>query len=244
MTTVVSGTEIYYEKCEGSGVPIILMHGWGGSHVSFEGVFNRLKSDGRAAVNIDFPGFGRSSPPGKDWGIYDYAFVTAELIDSLGYKRVLLVGHSFGGRVAIILGKLPFTAGIVLTDSAGMRPRRGVGYYLKVGAYKAAKRLGLKTEGGSADYRALDADMRRVFTRIVNTHLEKELPSLRCPTLIVWGKDDKDTPPYMARRLEKGIADSAVIFLAGGHYSYIDSAAAYYAILTAFADETERTVCK
>ena len=237
MKIEIAGTEIYYELAEGKGIPIVLLHGWGGSHVSFAGVFNRLRADGRAAVVLDFPGFGESSPPGRDWGIYDYANVTAQLIERLGLTQVILVGHSFGGRVSIIIGKLPFVKGIVLVDSAGMKPRRGVRYYVKVSAFKAARKLGLKIRGGSADYRALSEDMRAVFKRVVNTHLECELAAIRCPTLIVWGKKDRDTPVYMAKRLSRNIADSAVVMLDGGHYSYIDSAPAFYRILTAFSEE-------
>lgn len=244
MTAVIAGTELYYEMAEGSGVPIVLLHGWGGSHVSFAGLFGQLKRAGRTVVSLDFPGFGASSPPGRNWGIYDYAVVTAAFIDALHLDGVLLVGHSFGGRVAIILAKLPFVRGVVLADSAGMRPRRGPRYYLKVGAYKLAKRLGRGAGAGSADYRVLDETMRPVFVRVVNTFLERELPRIHCPVLIVWGRDDRDTPPYMAERLKKGIRDSDIVYLPGGHYSYLDSAAAFYRILTAFAEETEKTVCK
>lgn len=237
MTASVAGIDIYYEQHFGKGIPVLLLHGWGGSHVSFQGVYDRLCRDGYAAINLDFPGFGSSGMPGTGFGIYDYAHLTAKFVEQLGLEQVIAVGHSFGGRVSILLGKLPFVKGLVLVDSAGMKPRRSAKYYIKVGWYKTAKKLGFKPVGGSADYKALAPEMRPVFNRVVNTHLECELPAIRCPTLIVWGDKDRDTPPYMAKRLGKGIRDSAVIMLPGGHYSYIDSGEAFYRILTAFVGE-------
>ena len=69
----------------------------------------------------------------------------------------------------------------------------------------------------------MSKDKRGVFVRVVNTHLDKLMRYIKCPTLIIWGKDDKDTPPYMAKRLKRGIPNSELVFLDGGHYSYIDS---------------------
>lgn len=227
-------TGINYIRHEGSGTPVILLHGWGGSVASFKGVFDFLSVLGREVAAIDFPGFGDSPEPPESWGIYDYARIVIEFAEALGYEKFVLVGHSFGGRVAIILGKLKAVEKIVLVDSAGLKPRRGLRYGIRVGAYKLKKRLGLRPSGGSADYRALSPGMRPVFTRVVNTHLDKELKLIGCPVLILWGDEDRETPMYMAKRLEKGIADSALIVLHGGHYSYIDDAYAFQAVLKAF----------
>ncbi len=225
---------IHYLRNTGDGTPVVLLHGWGGSTASFRGTFDFLSAFGRETLLIDFPGFGDSPPPPPDWGIYEYARAVVALTETLGYSRFIPVGHSFGGRVSIILGKLDAVEKLVLVDAAGMKPRRGLRYYWKVGTFKLKRKLGLNPSGGSADYRALDETMRSVFKRVVNTFLEPELAYIDCPTLLVWGKDDRDTPLYMARRIEKAVKDCALITLHGGHYAYVDNMPTFHRILEAF----------
>lgn len=233
---------IHYIRNVGGGTPVVLLHGWGGSIASFRGTFDFLSRAGREVVALDFQGFGSSDPPPADFGIYDYARSVVELTEFLGYERFIPVGHSFGGRVAIILGKLKSVEKVVLVDAAGMKPRRGIKYRVRVGWFKLKRKLGLKAEGGSADYRALDENMRGVFKRVVNTYLEPELSSIGCPTLLIWGRNDRDTPLYMARRLEKAIADSALVLLDGGHYAYVEQMATFHRILSAFLTVTGGSV--
>ena len=87
---------------------------------------------------------------------------------------------------------------------------------------------------GSADYRKLSGDMRETFKNIVNFHLDYCLEDIKCSTLIIWGKRDKDTPPYMARRLQRRIYNSGLVFLKGGHYSYLDCYGQFLAILNSY----------
>lgn len=228
---------MHYIRHSGSGTPVVLLHGWGGSAVSFRGTFDFLAGCGRETVAVDFPGFGDSPEPPADWGIYDYARAVVRLTEHLGYTSFIPVGHSFGGRVSIILGHLETVEKLVLVDAAGLKPRRGIRYRVRVAAFKLGRKLGLNPRGGSADYRALGENMRSVFKRVVNTHLDRELPAIACPTLIIWGDDDRETPPYMAKRLHKGIADSAVVTFQGGHYAYVENMAAFNRIVWAFVAE-------
>ena len=76
--------------------------------------------------------------------------------------------------------------------------------------------------------------MRSVFVRVVNTHLDKTLDSVSQPTLIVWGKSDKETPLYMAKRFRRKIRDSALILLGGGHFAYAYRSEKFHAVLRAF----------
>ncbi len=87
---------------------------------------------------------------------------------------------------------------------------------------------------GSADYKALSGDMRETFKNVVNFHLDGYLKDIKCDTLIIWGKRDRDTPPYMARKLRRCIYNSGLIFLKGGHYSYLDCYGQFLAILDSY----------
>ena len=235
MFRVCGGVRLYYERHEGEGDTVVLLHGWGCDHKAFDGTFRSLAAVGHDVLAVDFPGFGKSADVPCDFGIYDFASCIDELIRSLGIGRAVLVGHSFGGRVCLILSQRPYVTKLVLTGCAGLKPRFSLIKWLKIKWYKLKKRLGIVSpKGGSADFRSLKASMRPVFVRVVNTHLDSLLPTIAVPTLIIWGDKDRETPMYMAKRLKRGIRDSALIVLGGGHFAYAYQNERFNAIVRAF----------
>lgn len=212
---------------------VVFLHGWGGDLRSFAGAFDAVSSWGISCVNIAFP---KIVPP--DWGIYDYAVLISTLLNKLNIENPILVGHSFGGRVAIILAARGGVKKLVLTDSAGLKPKFSLVKKLKIAAYKRRVKRGKSLDGsGSKDYNSLDPCMRPVFVRIVNTHIDELLPFVRCKTLIFWGKRDRDTPLYMAKRLNRRVAGSVLVTVDGGHYAYIDANYKFLNILKTFITE-------
>lgn len=223
-TEIIDGVECRYEFL---GVPsgcvhggtVVFLHGWGGGLSSFSRACADINKLGAACVNFAFP----VTVP-SDWGIYDYAAYVKTFLRLKNIKDPIVVGHSFGGRIALILAAQGVCGGIVLVDAAGMKPRFSLRKKIRIARYHRSVKRGKPLDGtGSIDYNNLDADMRKVFVRIVNTHLDKLLPFISCKTLVFWGKRDRDTPPYMARRIKRGIKNSTLVFVDGGHYSYIDS---------------------
>lgn len=235
-----NGTEVYFKSNgkAGDNNAIVLLHGWGASSAAMDGAYNYLSGIGRTVVSIDFPGFGKSDYPPETWGIHDYADCVQYIISENGIVKPTIVGHSFGGRVAIILGARKVASKLVLADAAGLKPKPSLRKKLAVMRYKAAKRKG-KTilNAGSPDYAALSPAMKKVFVRIVNTHLDNLLGKIDVPTLIFWGKDDKDTPPYMARRLNKGISDSGLVMMPdAGHFAYAERSDVFNAAVRVFTE--------
>ena len=230
----VNGHKLRY-ICFGSGDDIVFLHGWGASVSAFLFVAKRFCAEHRVTV-IDFAGFGESEEPSLPYGVPEYTDDIIMLLEHIGIKRAVFVGHSFGGRVCLELGARhsKYVGKLVLVDSAGLKPRRGLKYYVKVGAHKLLRKLGLKGLSGSSDYKVLSPIMRESFKRVVNYDQTPLLKSISCPTAIFWGDNDKDTPPYMARRLKKGIADSEIFWLHGGHFSYVDDTKNFVLILRAF----------
>lgn len=184
---------------------------------------------------MDFYGFGKSAAE-KAYTLDDYADAVEEIIDAYAMKEVVLVGHSFGGRVAILLAsRLKCVKGIVLADSAGMKPKKTVKTLLRRLKYKLRKALGMDTSKcGSKDYRALSGYMKETFKNVVNLYLEDRLGYITCPALLIWGRRDRETPLYMAKRIKKGIKDCGLIILEGGHYSYLDEYATFLAVLDSY----------
>ena len=153
----------------------------------------------------------------------------------VGAENPIIVGHSFGGRIALILAAQGLCKKLVLTDAAGLKPRFSLRKKLKIAAYHRRVKCGKPLDGfGSVDYNNLDPKMRAVFVRIVNARLDRLLPFIKCKTLIFWGKDDRDTPPYMAKRLRRGIKNSELVFADGGHYAYVDSHFEFVNLLKSF----------
>ncbi|MDE6398467.1 MAG: alpha/beta hydrolase [Clostridiales bacterium] len=231
-----NGTAVYCKSCGGAENALVLLHGWGASSGAMDGAFAYLSSIGRNVYALDFPGFGKSDFPPESWGVYEYADCVQFVLESLGLTKPVLIGHSFGGRIAIILGARSVASKLVLTDAAGLKPKTSLKKRWAVRRYKAAKRKGkAPANAGSADYAALSPAMKKVFVRIVNTHLDGLLEKIRVPTLLFWGKEDKDTPPYMARRLHKAIGDSGLVMLDGaGHFAYAERSDVFCAAVRVF----------
>ena len=238
MTITVNGIRLYYERFEGSGADTtVLLHGWGADTGVMRGIFNFLSARGNGVVMLDLPYFGASEPPPESFGIYEYAGLVHAFLRQLGLERVDILGHSFGGRIALILAAEHGAARrLILTDAAGVKPKRGLRYRLRVWWYKLKKRLGSRPKNaGSADYKALPDSMKPVFVRVVNTHLDRLLPKIKCPTLLIWGAQDRDTPLYMAQKMRRKIPDAGLVVLENaGHYSFLDCPYDFYTITDAF----------
>lgn len=222
-------------KIVGDGINVVFLHGWGGNASAFLFVAERLKSFCRSIV-VDFNGFGDTPEPNRPYSVGDYAGEVLSVLEKEGVKKAIIVGHSFGGRVALeIAGKFPDAVnGLVLVDSAGLKPRRKPSYYVKILLHKFLKKLGFRGLQGSRDYRVLSFIMKETFKKVVSYDQTYLLEHINTPTLILWGKNDKETPLYMANKLEKKIKDSKLILLEGGHYAYVEDLANFVKILSAF----------
>jgi pimeloyl-ACP methyl ester carboxylesterase len=235
----------------GSGAPVLLLHGWGASADLFARTIEGLEGD-FDLIAPDFPGFGATESPPAAWAVGDYVDWTLALMDELSIQRASVIGHSFGGRVAIKLTALhPERVGkVVLTGAAGIRPRRTLGYHLRVRAFKATRWLSRAplapaplrnwaaariSDSGSSDYKAASGTLRGTFVRVVNEDLRDYLPRIQAPTLLIWGSRDEDAPLADGQLMERLIPDAGlVVFEGAGHYAYIEQATRFNVIVKTF----------
>lgn len=233
----------------GEGRPLILMHGWGCDHTTVRSIAATAAMT-HTVYNIDFPGFGGSQEPDEVWGVERYTRLIEELVVKEGLERPVLVGHSFGGRVAILYASRNEVDKVVLVDAAGIKPSRSLGYYLKVYSFKAAKRFwqlvlgkekaqkridAMRARRGSGDYAAASPMMRRILSKVVNEDLTDRLHMIKAPTLLVWGENDTATPMADARKMAKLIPDAGLVSFPGcGHYSFLDNPGQFRAVLSSF----------
>ncbi len=188
----------------GSGIPRVLaLHGWGRSGTDLLGVL-----EGTDAVAVDLPGFGATPPPAAPMGAAGYAAAIAPILDEMA-ERVVVLGHSFGGRVAVALAAAhpERIDRLVLTGVPLLRigpPRTPpLGYRLVRWAHRRgllydARLEQVRRRRGSADYRAVTGVMRDVLVRVVNETYEEELGRLGCQVDLLWGSADTEVPPAVA----------------------------------------------
>lgn len=252
-----------YQTFGNGKTDLIFLHGWGADISAFlfvakqimslqnclkgasEGASKStcLKSDfGFRVTLVDFAGFGKSEEPPHPYSVKNYAGDILRLMEILEINSAILVGHSFGGRVSMeIAANYPHRVKkLVLIDSAGLKPRRKPSYYIKIWTHKFLKKLGFRGLGGSKDYKALSPLMKDTFKKVVNYDQSNLLPNIECPTAIFWGRKDKETPLYMAKRLNKGIKDSMVFWLDGGHFSYAEDFSKFFPIFYAFISTEDK----
>ena len=157
----------------------------------------------------DMAGF-NGVPMAYPYALDDYACDLKNLLRPV-VGRINVIAHSFGARVLFKFLPDERVDKIVLTGAAGIRPRRSLKRAVKVFRYKFRKRLGLDvSDFGSSDFKALDTLMKKSFVKIVNERLENRIRAVDKKTLIVVGDADKETPPYMAKRMNKLIDGSAL----------------------------------
>ena len=232
---------------EGSGRDMVLLHGWGQNKEMMQAVFDHFK-DRFHVVSIDFPGFGESDDPPEAWGVPDYEKHLEGFVRQLGLRNMILIGHSFGCRVAIryAADHPEEVYKMCLTGAAGIRDERGIDYYLKVYSYKVGKKIlslkpfeklkdKLTANAGSTDYRNASGVMRGTLVKVVNEDLSDLLPYIDVETLLVFGEKDDVTPVEKGRKMEKLMPDAAlVIFENDDHFAYINEAARFNLVLDAF----------
>jgi pimeloyl-ACP methyl ester carboxylesterase len=203
------------EQLGSSDAPhMMFLHGWGGNRESLRPIGALFQQTYRVHL-VDLPGFGDAPPPPSDWDTITYTDLVQRYLLERISGPVVLVGHSFGGRVAVRLAarRLPQIRAMVLLAVPGLpapaysraRLRR-----LAIRLLRRALALGVPIAGkgpldwhtrtfGSRDY--LDAGvLRSVLVRTVNEDLTESAKAVACPVLLLWGTDDRETPPWLAER--------------------------------------------
>lgn len=209
---------------KGSQDIVVFLHGWGLSGESFERISHLIN---KSSIMIDLFGFGKSSLPKDYFDAYEYSYQIFLFLKKIGVDNIVLVGHSFGGRLAIILSSI-FQINIkklILTSSAGIN-KFSLLTSIKVIAYKLYKStkkfvpyFKLDNFFGSSDYNNCSQIMKGVLVRTVNQDLGRLARKIKIETCIVWDKGDKVTPRWLCAKLNKLIVESKVVYYCkGGHF--------------------------
>ncbi len=214
-----------------SSISVIILHGWSidsSTHQKWEVFREELSQRGVHSKMLGIPGL--SAPLDEVWDLPKYvAWLEKEL---KGEKEVILLGHSFGGQISV-----SYTAShpgqvkkLVLIDSSGMRDhsllptlKRTVFLFLsKVGKVffrsEHARALLYKV-ARERDYQQAPPLLRRTMSKILDDEVTDELPNIICPTLLIWGREDRVTPLFLGEIFHKKISGSRFEIIDGARHS-------------------------
>ncbi len=232
--------EYIYDKLKinydikGMGPPLILLHGWGTNLHTFDYVCKYLENS-YTIYMIDLPGFGNSDEPRYAYNLSNYVHFLCTFIEELQIDNPIILGHSFGGRIAIKYASINKNIKkLILVDSAGIRKRRTIKQIFNILKYKYLKCYYRKTKNiakynqltstsGSSDYVASSLVMKGTLSKVIKEDLKKCLPRINVETLIIWGRDDEETPYSDALLMHKKIPNSGLVtFDDVGHFPYLE----------------------
>ncbi len=221
---------IAYTQSKNGSPSLLFLHGWGCDNSIFGWLRSNLKDIGMHC-SLDFPGFGSSELPSNIWGVEEYADCVNEFINTIAIAPCVCICHSFGGRVALRLAhKNPeLINALILISSAGLKRRVPLIRRAKVKSIRTIARLAnalipfgigqtiknnLYDKIGSRDYKNAE-ELRPILVKVVNDDLSDILPNIHIPTLLLYGSEDRETPPEVGKKISKMLPNSTYIELPG-----------------------------
>ncbi len=229
---MIEGVLANYEIVGNGKKNMLILHGWKRQIGDWMEVARQL-GDRYKVYLLDLPGFGGSAKPNTDWGIYEYFEFTKSFLQELNIKKWTVLGHSFGGRIGILLAaRTNLVERLVLVDAAGMEIKSVLSRLIRlIGPTLHWLPQSIKNKFGSRDYREA-GQMRKIFVRIVNQPLRDELAKITAPALVLWGEKDKILNSQEAKILHQSIKNSVLRIVWGAdHWPHLSKMKEFMGVL-------------
>jgi pimeloyl-ACP methyl ester carboxylesterase len=198
---------------------ILFLHGWGSSKEALKGAFSPYLNEYKK-IYLDLPGFGNSSSE-YVMDSHEYKSVVEAFLKELDLKPAIIVGHSFGGKIATLLNpKL-----LVLLSSAGIVTKKPLSIRAKIVVFKALKSLfgdRFYKFFATSDAKDMPKNMYETLKRVVNEDFRAVFRSFSHEALLFWGKDDSATPISSAKEINLLIKNSKLYELEGDHFFFLN----------------------
>ena len=203
---------------------ICFLHGWGRSSNDFSKISNKFES-----IAIDLPGFGISEEPQNSMNPKEYA---EHLINLIPDTVQVLVGHSFGGKIAVHMSFIREYKKLVLIGTPLIRknPQRNLSFRLNL--YKFLNSLNLfsdksvekyKNKHGSEDYKNAEGVMRDTLVKTVNDDLSQLLPKINTKVNLIWGENDTVIPLSIGEEANTKIKESKLTIIKNEGHNMLKS---------------------
>lgn len=209
-----------------SSKTILILPGWKRSINEWIQIAKSFSKE-YTVILLDLPGFGGTMKPKEVFGIYEYADFVEKFLSKLKIEKTILMGHSFGGRVGIVLAaNSSILEKLILIDSAGIE-KKSLFAKLTLTIKKLFNPIfffspepvknKIKNVIGSFDYKT-SGEMHKIFVKIINQDLIGLLPKIKIPTFILWGDKDNLLPVSQTKIFKERIKNSKVRIVWGaGH---------------------------
>lgn len=223
-STTKDGKYSYYEA--GEGTPIIILHGLMGGLSNFDGVAKYFPEHGYKVVIPELPLYTQSL---LKTNVKAFARWVKDFITYKGFDRVILLGNSLGGHIALYHTKMypEKMLGLVITGSSGLYesamgdsyPRRGDRDYIKKKAQEVFYDPAIATDEIIEEVYAVANDRIKLIKTLtiaksaIRHNMAKDLPKMHVPTGIIWGKNDGVTPPDVAVEFDNLLPNSSLYWI-------------------------------
>ena len=246
--TIVDNLAIAYSQL-GKGKDVLLLHGWGDDHRTFDHLAKQLSADYRVTA-LDLPGFGGSEPPKTAWDLSNYALLLGQFCDKLALKPYAVIGHSNGGALAIhaLASRKLQAERLVLLAASGVRTAKGLKRTaLKVVAKtgklatfwlppRYRRRLQMALYGTVGSDMLVVPELQETFKKTVRQDVQADAEKLTLPTLLIYGSNDRATPIHeVGYRLVHRIDGAKIVSIEhAGHFVHHDASNQVEKLITEF----------
>ena len=210
------------------GQSIVLLHGWGQNIEMMKPIGDKFQKDFDIII-FDLPGFGRSEEPNSVWSCYDYMELVHEALEKLKVLNPIIIGHSFGGKIALLYASKYDVEKLVCLASPFCKEIKELTFKVKFLKFMKKVPVVNKLEGfakkhiGSTDYKNASGVMRNILVEHVNLDITDQVKKIKCSTLLIWGTNDQEVSIERGYELEKLIKDAGLVEYEGcTHYAYLE----------------------
>lgn len=214
----------YLEK--GEGTPIVILHGLMGGLSNFDGVVDYFPDKGYKILIPELPLYNMSL---LQTSVQTFAKFIRDFIKFQNLGKVILLGNSLGGHIALLATKMypELIKGLVITGSSGLYenamgesyPRRGDYEFIKKKAQNVFYDPAVATKEIVDEVYVTVSDRNKLIKTLaiaksaIRHNMAKDLPKMKTPTCIIWGRDDNVTPPEVAEDFNKLLPDSDLYWI-------------------------------
>lgn len=210
---------------------VLILHGWGHERQYWEHIAHILPRYNQSikVIALDLPGFGSEKLPPTIRTIPHYAKWLADYIKAKKLTDIVLIGHSFGGRIAAeYTAKNPKRVNKLILYAAPCIYRPTHSLKRRIMVYKAFKHImpqKVRKLFLSADAKAIrNPDVSAVFRNIVRHDQTAKLKSITTPTLLLWGENDTMVPLAVAKEMHELMLGSTLrVMPHEGHNAHLDN---------------------
>jgi pimeloyl-ACP methyl ester carboxylesterase len=226
MTDYLKTEENFTYAEAGEGPAIIVLHGLMGTLSNFEDTFNHFSQNG---YNVLIPELPLYSLPLLKTNVKNLAKFLKDFMEHKKLDSAILLGNSLGGHIALYFTKnyQEKVTALVLTGSSGLYEKAMGDSFPKRGSYEYIEE---KTKGVFYDPAIATKEMVDDIFKIVNNrssvirtlaiaksairhNMSGDLPDMKIPTCIIWGKQDSVTPPEVADDFHKLLPNSNLFWI-------------------------------